>query len=198
MNKIKNKTPCLCCGKIFSGKRGKFCSEECTKKHHYQTHKKEYLKRIKDWQNDNKEKRRKTTREWSRRFNEYYKPNQCKKCGKEIIRDTYRRKEFCYECRVFLIKNRQNKRATIYFKAKKELVLDLLGNRCKVCGFNRTLEVHHINERKGIRKDGAQNYLNQISKGEPLVLLCPNHHVLLHKRLLKKEELKLIKDAINT
>lgn len=183
---------CIVCGELLDGKKRKFCSPECDKKHHYQTHKEMYLKRISEWQKRNKERRKGISREWGRRNSKYYKPNKCILCGNDIIRENnYRKKEYCVGCRKNLLKNRAKNRSRAYQETIREVVIKTLGEKCVICDFDRIVEVHHINEKNNERGDW-KSYLEEIKKGELLVLLCPTHHRLFHQKLLSNEELEKI------
>jgi len=57
-------------------------------------------------------------------------------------------------------------------------------HECLVCGFDKILAVHHVN--KNHKDDSKEN----------LVLLCPNHHQLLHSRY-EDEVLPLVKKYIS-
>ena len=53
---------------------------------------------------------------------------------------------------------------------------------CTVCGFNKIIELHHLD------KDTSNN------SDDNLVGLCPNHHRMLHNRLFRKEVCLLLKE----
>lgn len=59
------------------------------------------------------------------------------------------------------------------------------GEKCIVCGFNKIVEVHHL--------DHDRN--NNVK--ENLVPLCPNHHMMIHRSKFADEILKEIKGYIN-
>jgi endogenous inhibitor of DNA gyrase (YacG/DUF329 family) len=54
------------------------------------------------------------------------------------------------------------------------------GGKCVLCGFSVVTNVHHIIR----KKDGGSNDLTN------LVTLCPNHHHMVHARMITTEELK--------
>ena len=56
----------------------------------------------------------------------------------------------------------------------KKQIRDILGNRCKVCGWRGVCHVHHLD----LVKKNKRDY--QVSKAKEYVLLCPNHHKELH------------------
>ena len=51
---------------------------------------------------------------------------------------------------------------------------------CEICGWEETTrDLHHIEE---VSKDGKNEVENLIS-------VCPNHHRMIHKNLISKDEL---------
>lgn len=59
-------------------------------------------------------------------------------------------------------------------KSKYDWLFNIVGARCKFCGFDDWVEVHHIVPR---REGGTETYEN-------LLVVCPNHHALIHAGLL--------------
>jgi len=57
-----------------------------------------------------------------------------------------------------------------------------LGNKCYFCDFNEVLDFHHIEERNG-RKENICS-IKRIEGGN-IILLCPNHHALVHRGKIK-------------
>ena len=53
---------------------------------------------------------------------------------------------------------------------------------CKDIQFNEILEVHHI---KGILEFSQDTLLKDINNEDNLIWLCPNHHAMLEKNLIK-------------
>ncbi len=68
----------------------------------------------------------------------------------------------------------------------KAQIREKLGNKCMICGWDRYLHVHHKKGKKH-QSDYALNRINEY------LLLCPNHHDLLHHGLLNEEEEKILK-----
>jgi len=63
----------------------------------------------------------------------------------------------------------------------RKIAFKLHGESCLVCGFNKVIEVHHIDEnRKNNSKDN-------------LVPLCPNHHMMIHRSKFREEIIAEIK-----
>lgn len=61
--------------------------------------------------------------------------------------------------------------------AKNVAVRHLRKNKCVVCGYNVSTDVHHWD------KDSKNN------SSENLILLCPNHHREIHLGILKKDDI---------
>lgn len=59
-------------------------------------------------------------------------------------------------------------------KSKWSNIFELRGGACEVCGFNDVVEVHHLLSKKVGGTDNPSN----------LIVLCPNHHSMLHAQLL--------------
>lgn len=64
---------------------------------------------------------------------------------------------------------------------------------CKNHDFDDILEVHHI---KGILKFDSKTTINEINSISNLVWLCPNHHIMLEKGLIKLSDDMINKDII--
>jgi hypothetical protein len=62
----------------------------------------------------------------------------------------------------------------------KAIALERDQNRCRICGFDLILHVHHIEKRsRGGRHDPGN-----------LITLCPNHHALADRARISPEQLK--------
>lgn len=68
----------------------------------------------------------------------------------------------------------------------KKQIRDKLGNKCFICGYSRLIHLHHKYKKK------HKSDLKIKATGDYL-LLCPNHHELLHAGLLNKEEIEILK-----
>ena len=68
----------------------------------------------------------------------------------------------------------------------KKQIKDLLGNECFICKYSRLVHLHHKYKKKH-KSDYA------IKRKNDYLLLCPNHHELLHANLLNKEEILKLK-----
>ena len=62
---------------------------------------------------------------------------------------------------------------------KKKGKENCIGEKCVVCGFDIVTHKHHL---VPVLKGG-------LSEKENLICLCPNHHEMLHKDLISKEEI---------
>jgi len=71
---------------------------------------------------------------------------------------------------------------------KYQWLFDLIEPKCQICGFDDVIEIHHVVSPK---KGGDENFDN-------LVILCPNHHALLHAGLLKINHLSTSHPELST
>ena len=58
-------------------------------------------------------------------------------------------------------------------------IYERFGGKCAVCGFNEIVEIHHI----------IAKYIGGTDEPENLIVLCPNHHALVHSGQLKIEDI---------
>ena len=160
----KNPNICLYCGKVIEvpeGKkiqetrRKKFCNSSCSAKYN------------------------------NRKRTENKKVKICSICGKVYNGS---RSKFCEECRQnpkaarlarvtkgqlekergkFLARASIGKHARTVFKSYN------IEPRCKICGYDKYIEVCHIKPVKDFNEDDTLSTINDISN---LVGLCPNHH----------------------
>jgi len=73
----------------------------------------------------------------------------------------------------------------------KHQIKDRLGNQCFICGFNRLTHLHHKYKKKD-KSDYALKRTNDY------LLLCPNHHDLLHGGILTENEILKLKPYYTT
>ena len=136
---------------------------------------------------------------------------KCKNCGKEVMAHSkelcttcYKRllwKPKCIECKrckrkiphharglcagcynfVFHLKRIKGENATRYHSINSELYKELT-KRCILCGFEKVVELHHLDEN---RKNNST---------ENLIGLCPNHHKMLHYFKFRAEMRKLLEE----
>ena len=116
----------------------------------------------------------------------------CYNCKEDIVVNE-REKQFPRKQKYFCSRNCSNSEGG---KAKADM-LDKMGKlgyrsiaernhkkECIVCGFDKIVEVHHVNE---IHKDNSPSNL---------IWLCPNHHSMYHSRY-KEEIVPYIEKYIN-
>jgi endogenous inhibitor of DNA gyrase (YacG/DUF329 family) len=82
-------------------------------------------------------------------------------------------------CRVILVANKLRGRN---LSLPKSLALRRDKARCRVCGFDTLVEVHHIMPRRQGGPDTLDN----------LITLCPNHHTMADRGLISVEELRAL------
>lgn len=111
-----------------------------------------------------------------------WKPQKkiCKRCKREMILHA---KGLCPGCYNFVFHLETNKRQNI----EKYHNLDLLiyeekTKKCVLCGFNKIVELHHLDEN---RKNNSE---------ENLVGLCPNHHKMFHTYQFKQEIIEALEE----
>ncbi len=61
----------------------------------------------------------------------------------------------------------------------KNTAFSFYGEKCEVCGYALSVDVHHLIPRSQNGKDDADN----------LAVLCPNHHREVHIGILDKEDI---------
>src|SRR4030043_2041506 len=65
----------------------------------------------------------------------------------------------------------------------KEIAFNFYGEKCEVCGYAVSVDVHHL----------VSRYENGLDVKENLAVLCPNHHREYHIGLLTKEDILKIR-----
>lgn len=102
----------------------------------------------------------------------------CKNCKKVFIKSNKNQKFCSQKC----LREGSGKK-NIYNKSIEKKIFNILNNECFVCGFNKILEVHILDN----KKESNNKILKHFSKKDlhNLVLLCPNHHLMIHKKLAK-------------
>jgi ribosomal protein L37E len=102
----------------------------------------------------------------------------CKRCGRER---PHHAKGFCAGCYQSVFRLDENK-AWNYQKDHKISVEEYkeLTKKCIICGFDKVVELHHLDENK---KNNSK---------ENLIGLCPNHHKMLHNFKFRKEILEAL------
>lgn len=111
-----------------------------------------------------------------------WKPRKiiCKRCKKE---KPYHSKNLCPGCYSFLFRSNQikafnfQKYHNINYESYKKLT-----KKCILCGFEKVVELHHLDENKENNSEAN------------LVGLCPNHHKMLHDFKFRGEVRQLLKE----
>jgi hypothetical protein len=78
-------------------------------------------------------------------------------------------------CRYIIVANKLSGARS----SPKPMALQRDGARCRLCGFDVVVHVHHIVH----KARGGNNSLGN------LITLCPNHHAMAHRGLIATEEL---------
>lgn len=105
---------------------------------------------------------------------------QCAACGKNIYRAGWQthpsRSYACSKrCRYIIVANKLSGPKS----DAKRLAIQRDGARCKICGFDVLVEVHHITPKHKGGGDALEN----------LITLCPNHHTMADRRMISSGEL---------
>ncbi len=77
------------------------------------------------------------------------------------------------------------KTKSLNYKKYHNISLELyrkLTKKCMVCGFDKVVELHHLDENK------------ENSSEQNLIGLCPNHHKMLHDFRFRKEMRRLLEE----
>jgi hypothetical protein len=104
---------------------------------------------------------------------------KCLNCGKLFIR-TKKTNKFCSKkCQLTY----HAKKSTTYTKAIDKKIKEILGGTCFICDFPYMLEVHCLDN----KKESNHKILAAYNKKDlhSFILLCPNHHLMLHNKLAK-------------
>ncbi len=109
---------------------------------------------------------------------------ECTICGTQIARKLSSVRQgqdaACSpRCRYILVANKLRGRN---LSLPKSLALRRDKARCRICGFDTTVEVHHIIARRHGGPDTLDN----------LITLCPNHHTMADRGLIMVKELRAL------
>jgi 5-methylcytosine-specific restriction endonuclease McrA len=109
---------------------------------------------------------------------------ECAVCGTQMARklsdvQTGRDAACSPRCRYILVANKLRGRN---LSLPKRLALRRDKARCRICGFDTMVEVHHIIARRHSGPDTLDN----------LITLCPNHHTMADRGLIPVEELRAL------
>ena len=101
----------------------------------------------------------------------------CDVCGASIYRMPIKTGHACSDrCRNILVGSKLRGRIS----QPKKLALRRDRGRCRECGFDVMVEVHHIHQRQHGGDDNLDN----------LITLCPNHHSMADRGLLPMDHLR--------
>lgn len=108
----------------------------------------------------------------------------CSNCGESNPNKFYgHKKTICGKC--------QNRYATQKGREKREFIVEKLGGKCVVCGFNKyksALDTHHLHpEEKDVAWKTSRGWKIEkiIKELEKCVLLCKNCHSAIHNNELQ-------------
>jgi len=113
----------------------------------------------------------------------YIKRKYCNTCLKDInfknpsLILTYTKEEHFHRH-----KNWQSSRSVIQRHARKVYSQSGLPYKCRVCGYNKHVEISHLTPVKDFQADVKLDVINAISNLAPL---CPNHHWEYDKGILQ-------------
>jgi hypothetical protein len=102
---------------------------------------------------------------------------KCKHCGNMLIKKMKTQKFCSDECQ----KKHQQKKNTTYTKNIEKNIKTILGNKCFLCDFDTIVEIHCLDGKTETTHKILQAY-NKKNMHE-YVLLCPNHHQMIHQKL---------------
>ena len=99
----------------------------------------------------------------------------CKKHGlNHFIVDRYG-KSRCGKC--------SSNRVTVHRQVRKKKLIELLGGKCVICGYNNyagALDFHHVNpkeKRFGLSSSGScRSWREASEEAKKCILVCKNHH----------------------
>jgi hypothetical protein len=104
---------------------------------------------------------------------------KCLNCSKILIR-RMKTQKFCSDKCANLHRTRK---LTKYTKNTEKKLIELLGNKCFICDFEKIVEIHSLDNKKEsktkiLRSHGRKDMTDYI-------LLCPNHHLMVHRKLAR-------------
>lgn len=104
---------------------------------------------------------------------------KCLHCGKILVKKMKTQKFCSDEC----AKKQYTKKTTTYTKTIDKKIKEILNDECFVCGFKTLIEIHCLDN----KKESNHKILQAFNKKDmhQYVLLCPNHHQMLHLKLGK-------------
>lgn len=97
---------------------------------------------------------------------------ECECCGKEFVVEGREKTKKLLKASRFCSRSCANNRSSWWkdnHTGYRTIAFHHYGKKCAICGFDKVVEVHHIDR----NRDN-----NDVSN---LIPLCPNHHVMLHR-----------------
>ena len=85
--------------------------------------------------------------------------------------------------------NKSNPYNLVRAQARRLLQESGIESKCILCGFSEHVEVCHI---KAISSFPPETKIREVNRLDNLVYLCPNHHILLDRNKLSKEDISYI------
>ena len=168
-----NANPNICpqCGKpilcgetefVSNVKRRKFCSRSCSTTYH----------------NLNKPKEPFYCQDCGELigygYTQYHRRKYCDKCNPNHVEWTQKTYGEVKQLRAYQCNSRIRDLARKYYLAKYP-------TKCAICGYNKHVEIHHI---QGISTFSDDTPISIINNDSNLIALCPNHHWEIENGLL--------------
>ena len=102
---------------------------------------------------------------------------KCKHCGNILIKKMKTQKFCSDEC----ARKYYQKKATRYTSGIEKNIKQILGKGCFICDFETITQIHCLDS----KKETTGKILKAYNKKNmhDYVLLCPNHHMMLHEKL---------------
>lgn len=102
---------------------------------------------------------------------------KCLNCGKILIKKKKTQK-FCSEA---CSRAYYQKKTTTYTRSIEKNIKSILDSKCFVCDFDAITEIHCLDN----KKESIGKILKAYNKKEmhDYVLLCPNHHMMVHNKM---------------
>ncbi|MBI2144432.1 HNH endonuclease [Candidatus Woesearchaeota archaeon] len=113
------------------------------------------------------------------------KKKECPSCKQVKVIHAKGYCEYCYN-KIFYTEYSRLASRKQYSGITKE-VFDKLPKKCLICGFDKIFDVHHLVAKS---KGGSHTLDN-------LIVLCPNHHKMLHHADYRQEMLALISERMD-
>ena len=132
---IQKNKKCIFCGNLLSGKRRKYCSNECSHKAYYNKNKNKLIAKSIKWQKENPQKYKENNKKAMKKYIKSGKYNK-------RIKEYYKNNKLKCNCRSDTFSILNNNGYTLISKDKYEKI-EIKDKFCKICGSNKNLEIHH-------------------------------------------------------